>query len=86
VEAYAHKIGKEKEIQTRDLLDEESLHVKRERFVNTHLKQHFSIYRRLYDKSRKCRYDPTYYEKLRNLGPYYKRLMKTAEKIKDVLK
>lgn len=84
VEAYAHKIGKERELRS-DLGDEESLHRKRERFVRNHLEPYFAIYRRLYDKSRQARYDPTYYEKISQQKGYHKRLLKSAQKLKQIL-
>jgi len=85
VEAYAHKIRKERELLS-GILDEESLHRKRERFVRNYLKDYFGIYRRLYDKSRQSRYDPTYFEKIRKVKGYHKRLLEKAEKLKAVLK
>jgi len=85
VEAYAHKIGRERELLG-GLGDEESLHRKRERFVQHRLKDYFSIYRRLYDKSRRARYDPTYFEQIRQLKDYHKRLLEAARKLKSILR
>lgn len=85
VEAYAHKIRKDRELLSR-IGEEESLHKKRERFVSNYLKDYFGIYRRLYDKSRQSRYDPTYFEKIRRVKDYHKRLLESAEKLKAILR
>lgn len=85
VEAYAHKIGKERELLG-ELGDEESLHRKRERFVYKHLRDYFGIYRRLYDKSRQSRYDPTYFQKICNVKGYHKKLLDSARKLESTLK
>lgn len=85
VEAYAHKIGRERELLV-EFGDETSLHRKRERFVNNYLRDYFTIYRRLYDKSRRSRYDPTYFENIRQLKGYHKRLLEAARNLKTILK
>lgn len=86
VEAYAHKIKLEGKLKHRDLEDEESLHKIRERFVREKIPQHYAIYMNLYKKSRKSRYDPTYFEKIaKNIG-YQKRLLESAQKIKEILR
>jgi len=85
VEAYAHKTGKERELEA-ELGNEESLHRKRERFVHIHLKDFFGVYRRLYDKSRQSRYDPTYFEKICRVKGYHERLLESARKLENVLK
>ena len=84
VEAYAHKIGRERELRS-GLGDDESLHLKREKFVHHRLKDYFGIYRRLYDKSRRARYDPNYYENVRQHKDYHKRLLEAARKLEEIL-
>lgn len=85
VEAYAHQIGKEREL-VGEIWDETSLHRKRERFVRKYLKDYFTIYERLYEKSRKSRYDPTYFEKICRIKGYHQKLLKSARKIETILK
>jgi len=84
IEAYAHKTGREWQLQ-QDVGDEESIHRKRERFVKQYLSDYFGIYRNLYDKSRQSRYDPTYYENIKKLVGYHKRLLQEAMKLKSLL-
>jgi len=83
IEAYAHKTGKESQLQP-NVGDRESIHRKRERFVKQYLSEYFAIYERLFEKSRQSRYDPTYYEKIRNLRDYHKRLFQEAMKLKNI--
>lgn len=84
VEAFAHKIGREREL-IGEVGRGESLHSKRERFVRRYMNDHFTIYRRLYDKSRQSRYDPTYFEKVCRLKGYHKRLLESARELERVL-
>lgn len=89
IEAYAHKIKKEKELLPISITDRESIHQKREKFVNKYLNMHFTSYMKLYQCSRKCRYDPTYFTKLKELKQmkiYQENLIKVTNKLKDVLK
>ena len=84
VEAYAHKHGIEREL-VGDLGDEESLHKKRERFVRNHVGEFFTLYLRLYDKSRQARYDPTYFEKIYQLKGYHQKLLQATQKLESIL-
>lgn len=86
IEAYAHQHGQEAELKQRGLDEnEESLHRVRERYVRKHLRGHYGAYEALYKKSRKSRYDPTYFEKISKVVDYHKRLLESAQKMKTIL-
>lgn len=86
IEAYAHKHHLEQLLENTHPSRNESLHLIRQRFVNNYLPNFFSIYMRLYEKSRNSRYDPTYFKKISKLKGYHKRLLEAALKMKTILK
>ena len=83
IEAYAHEHRKERELE--GMGSEESLHRIRERFVERHLKDYFTIYTRLYDKARQSRYDPTYFNKISQIKGYHKKLLDAARKLENII-
>lgn len=79
VEAYAHKKNKERELMPRGSWDDESQHLKRKKFVQKNLQDFFTMYCKLYDKSRCCRYDPKYFDAISKNKVYIKKLMECTQ-------
>ena len=87
IEAYAHKKRLERFLKYNSHgRGNQNLHQLRQRFVDEYLPKYFTLYIRLYDKSRASRYDPKYFERIVQMKGYHKRLLEAALKFEDITK
>jgi len=84
IDAYAHKIGRERELVPSSIEEEGKWYDLRRKFVKNHLKEYYGLYDRLYNMSRDCRYNPKYYQYLANYPAYTKNLFESVEKFKTI--
>ena len=88
IDAYAHKIGRERELEPSSIEEEGKWYYLRKPFVRRYLKEYYGLYDRLYNKSRDCRYNPKYYKQFAE-NPlfwtnYFSNLLKDFEKFKAI--
>jgi len=81
VDAYAHSLGIH---SFEPQLDENTTaHQKRIRFVESNLKNYFSMYNILRNRSEQCRYDPKYFKLMPPKVP--ETMLKLAKKFLEIL-
>ena len=87
IEAHAHKHKQEKLLEPTDLDRQRgrSEHIVRQNYVSDYLPDCFTTYIRLYDASRKSRYDPNYFENISKNQGYHKRMYDCSQKLREIL-
>lgn len=86
IDAYAHKMRRERELIPSNIEEQGKWYTLRAQFVRKHLKQYYHLYDQLYVRSRRCRYEPNYYDNnlSKNIA-YLTNLFGEAEKFKTIL-
>ena len=83
IDAYAHKIRREKELMPSSIGEKKGgWYELRRKFMKKYLNKFYGLYDRLYNKSRECRYNPKYYQLMPKNPIYRKKLFESVEKFR----